>query len=243
MTNAMFATPIAEQQPQHERDRCRRRRPGPRSSAERDVGGDDQPALAERGGDQAQHEAADQAAEADRRLHERVRAAVRVARCRRDLLGEDEARDREDAQRELAGRALEGVRQQDGLVAQERPAGLEVVDRRSGGPSVARRRRLGRRLVGLGRAAPPTPGGPAAARRSSPAGPPRRGRSRRRTRTRARSDDCEEHHEQAGDRVVDDVRQRLAHPHRGVRGEQVLLGDDARQDRLRGPAGRRSRSS
>ena len=37
--------------------------------------------------------------------------------------------------------------------------------------------------------------------------------------------------EQAGERVVDDVGDRLADPHRRVRRQQVLLADDPRQDR------------
>ena len=45
------------------------------------------------------------------------------------------------------------------------------------------------------------------------------------------SDEARKTHEQAGDRVVDDVRDGLAHPHRRVRRQQVALVDDARQDR------------
>ena len=118
-------------------------------------------------------------------------------------------------------------------MAEERPAGLEVVDHRSAGP----------------RSPPRRPRAPSRRHRPRPAFDARRDQRRHDHRRqqgrrgevghriepeRERERRLEEHDEQAGDRVVDDVRQRLAHPHRGVRGQQVLLGDDPRQDGLAG---------
>ena len=170
------------------------------------------------------------------RLHERVRRPVLVARGGRDLLRQHDARHREHADGELADRALERVRQQDRLVAQELPADAEVGPieptptpgsvssspspaTSSSAPSVAspssvRRARLtiGGTTIVASRTAEPR----YVTASNQNASGQRRG---------------EEHDEQAGDRVVDDVRDGLADPHRGVRRQQVALVDDARQDR------------
>ena len=66
-------------------------------------------------------------------------------------------------------------------------------------------------------------------------------RSPHRARTRAAAP-ARGRHEQAGQRVADDVGQRLADPHRGVRGEQLVLGARCAAGSRRAPAGRRSRS-
>ena len=170
------------------------------------------------------------------RLHERVRRPVLVARGRRDLLRQHDARHREHADRELADRALERVRQQHRLVAQELPADAEVAPDRVHADArlgvlepVARHCRLG----ALGRLAVLGPSRPLDDRRDDDRRQQHRGAEvghgvepEREGQRRG-----EEHHEQAGDGVVDDVGDGLADPHRGVRRQQVALVDDPRQDR------------
>ena len=64
----------------------------------------------------------------------------------------------------------------------------------------------------------------------------------RSTQNASGSCDPEQRHEQAGDHVADDVRERLADPQRRVRRHEVVLRDDPRQDRaLRRPEEDRDR--
>ena len=134
----------------------------------RRVAGDDHPTLRQARPDQADDEPADQVADADPGLEEAVRPLPAEGRVAVGQLDEARRQRDRDAETELADGPLERVGEEDGLVAQELPAGLHL-----GEEALAPGRRPRPRTAGV-------PG-----RRSWPAAPPTRGRSRCRTRRRS----------------------------------------------------------
>src|SRR3954452_319451 len=131
--------PLPEREPDRDAQ-IPREREQEDQEAPQGIPGDDHPALREPGTDQSDDEPTDEVAEPEPGLEESIRrlpperrvveVRLREARCQRD----------DDAKRELAHCALERVREQDRLVAEEGPAGSEL------GAD-------GRAVVGVGQAA------------------------------------------------------------------------------------------